>query len=102
MHSSDPELLWWWCRPAAAALTRPLAGELPYVTGAALKTKMNPKTKNKTDEKMMASSWPVGEKDTWDRRGEAVTLSSKGSGHGKGVARDRGEILRINIINQIK
>ena len=36
-HSSDPELLWLWCRLEAAALIQPLAWELPYVTGAALK-----------------------------------------------------------------
>ena len=33
----DPTLLWPWCRPAAIALIRPLAQELPYATGAALK-----------------------------------------------------------------
>ena len=30
-------LLWLWCRPRAAALIRPLAWELPYATGMALK-----------------------------------------------------------------
>ena len=35
--SSDPMLLWLWCRPAAAAPIQPLAWELPYATGAALK-----------------------------------------------------------------
>ena len=33
----DPALLWLWCRPAAAALIRLLAWELPYAMGAALK-----------------------------------------------------------------
>ena len=33
----DPVLLWLWCRPAAAALIRPLGWELPYALGAALK-----------------------------------------------------------------
>ena len=37
-RGSDPEL-WLWCRPAAAALIRPLAWELPYATGVALKRK---------------------------------------------------------------
>ena len=32
-------LLWLWRRPAAAALIRPLAWKLPYVTGVALKSK---------------------------------------------------------------
>ena len=30
-------VLWLWCRPAAVAPIRPLAWELPYATGAALK-----------------------------------------------------------------
>ena len=36
---TDPELLWLWRRPAAAAAIRPLAWELPYATGVALKSK---------------------------------------------------------------
>ena len=43
----DPGLLWLWCRPAAAALIRPLAWGLPYATGAALKEeKRSPFTYN--------------------------------------------------------
>ena len=34
--SSDPTLLWLWCRLAAIPLIRPLAWELPYVLGNAL------------------------------------------------------------------
>ena len=37
--SSDPALLWLWCRLAAVALLRPLAWELPYAVCAALKSK---------------------------------------------------------------
>ena len=33
----DPALLWLWCRLAATAPNRPLAWELPYAPGAALK-----------------------------------------------------------------
>ena len=36
-RGSDPALLWLRRRPAAVALIRPLAGEPPYATGAALK-----------------------------------------------------------------
>ena len=36
-HSSDPELLWLWCSVAATALIQPLAWELPFAKGAALK-----------------------------------------------------------------
>ena len=35
----DPALLWLWCRLAAAALIQPLAWELPYAVGMALKRK---------------------------------------------------------------
>ena len=35
--SLDPALLWLWCRPAAAALIRPLTWEFPYAVGVALK-----------------------------------------------------------------
>ena len=35
--SSDPALLWLWCRLAAAAPIQPLAREPPYAAGAALK-----------------------------------------------------------------
>ena len=42
---SDPELLWLWRRPVAAALTGPLAWEPPYAMGAA--QEMAKKDKNK-------------------------------------------------------
>ena len=45
-HGSDPELLWLWHRPAARAPIGPLAWELPYAAGAALK-KIKIKIKNK-------------------------------------------------------
>jgi len=37
--SSDLALLWLWCRLAVAALIQPLAWELPYTAGVALKRK---------------------------------------------------------------
>ena len=36
-HGSDPDLLWQWCRLAAVAQIGPLAWELPYAEGTALK-----------------------------------------------------------------
>ena len=36
---SDLALLWLWCRPAATPLIGPLAWELPYATGVAMKKK---------------------------------------------------------------
>ena len=38
-HGWDPALLWLHHRPAAVAPTGPLAWELPYAVGAALKIK---------------------------------------------------------------
>ena len=42
-HSLDMALLWLWGRPAATAMIRPLAQELPYATGVALKRKKKKK-----------------------------------------------------------
>ena len=42
-HDSDPTLLWLGHRPAAVALIRPLAWELPYATNLALKRKKEKK-----------------------------------------------------------
>ena len=36
-HSSDPALLWLWCRPTAVVPIQSLAWEAPHATGAALK-----------------------------------------------------------------
>ena len=36
-----------WCRPAAVAMIQPLAWELPYATGAALKNEKQSKNKEK-------------------------------------------------------
>ena len=46
----DPTLLWLWRRPAAVAPIRPLAWELPYATGAALKSQKKKKKKRKEKE----------------------------------------------------
>ena len=50
-HSSDPALLWLWCRPAAVALIRPLAWEPPYAPCVALK-KQKEDEKKKTKDKL--------------------------------------------------
>ena len=41
--SLDLALLWLWCRTAATALIQPLAWELPYAMGVALKRKKKKK-----------------------------------------------------------
>ena len=47
--SSDPELLWLWCRPAAAAPIRPLDWDSPCAPGAAVKRKKKEKDKKKKE-----------------------------------------------------
>ena len=42
-RGSDPALLWLWYRPAAVVSTQPLAWELLYATGVALKSKKKKK-----------------------------------------------------------
>ena len=51
--SLDLALLWLWCRPAAAALIRPLARKPPHAVGAALKSKQTNKQK-KVIKRMLA------------------------------------------------
>ena len=46
-RGSDLALLWLWCRPAAVAPIRPLAWELLYGTGAALKSQKKEKKKKR-------------------------------------------------------
>ena len=48
---SDLTSLWLWCSLAAAAPIRPLAWDLPYVTGAALERQKDKKTKKKKKKK---------------------------------------------------
>ena len=50
----DLALLWLWCRPAAVPSVQPLAWELPYALGVALKSKKKKKKKKVKDE-----SWLV-------------------------------------------
>ena len=46
-HVSDLALLWLWRRPAITAPIRPLAWEIPYATGVALKSQTKPSKKKK-------------------------------------------------------
>jgi len=58
-HRCDSELVlgWLWCRLAAAALIGPLAWELPYAAGAALKKKKKKKRKERKKKKKERISW---------------------------------------------
>ena len=49
--------LWLWCSLAAAALIQPLAWELPYAAGAALKRKKK-KKKKRERETIKGSTFP--------------------------------------------
>ena len=57
----DLMFLWLWCRLAAAALVQPLAQELLYVAGAALKRQKKKKNKknkkNKRKGGVVLASW---------------------------------------------
>ena len=55
-RGSDPELLWLWCRPAAAALIRPLAWDPPHAEGAALEKAKRPKKKKKRKKNKVIST----------------------------------------------
>ena len=52
-RSSDPELLWLWCRPAAVTLIQPLAWEPPHAEGAALKKKKRKEKRKKKKGELM-------------------------------------------------
>ena len=56
-HSLDPALLWLWPRLPAAALIRPLAWELPYATGLALKRPKKKKKENPFIKINLLKSW---------------------------------------------
>ena len=49
-HSSDPVLLWLWCRLASTAPIRPLAWESPHAAGAAQEMAKRQKKKKKKSE----------------------------------------------------
>ena len=48
--SSDSTLLWLWHKPEAAASIRPLARELPYTVGSALKSRKEKKKKKRKEK----------------------------------------------------
>ena len=47
-HSSDPTLLWLWCKLKTTAPIGPLAWEPPYTASAALEKTKRPKKKKNT------------------------------------------------------
>ena len=61
-HGSDPVLRWLWYRLAATAPIQPLAWELPYTAGVALKDKKKapPPKKKGTDYLLEFLSWLSG------------------------------------------
>ena len=75
-HGSDPTLLWLWCRPAAVALIQPLAWELPYATGVALKEKKR-KYGSQDKEKPGEREQGKGEKQTKTRLAMTAQMQKK-------------------------
>ena len=53
---SGPELLWLWHMPAAVAMIQPLAWELPYAVGVALKRQNKQTNKNKKQKTLHLST----------------------------------------------
>lgn len=60
--------LWLWCRLTAAASIRPLAWELPYATGAALKKKKRKEKKERRNSRSSryGTTWSVASWECWD------------------------------------
>ena len=58
--SSDPTLLWLWCRLAPTSPIQPLAWELPYATGEALKNQKK-KKKKKKPKKLSSQAKALGQ-----------------------------------------
>ena len=56
---SDPALVWLWYRPVAAAQIQPLAWELPYAAGAALKKGKTTTTTTKKEIKERKMLFPL-------------------------------------------
>ena len=63
--SLDPVLLWLWCRPAATAPSGPLAWELPYTAGGALKRQKKKNPKNLFTFIGWQHTPPCGSKSLW-------------------------------------
>ena len=66
----EPALMWLWRRPAAVALTRPLAWEPPYAVVWPKKQKKEKKNKNKNGNKINKDGEQQGE--GWGRGGEEM------------------------------
>ena len=58
-HSSDPELLWLWCKLVGTTPIGLLAWEPPYATGVALKRQKDQKKKKKKEFTQMMSLTPA-------------------------------------------
>ena len=72
-------LLWLWCRLSPTALIRPIAWELPYAVGVALKKKKGLQTVNAGEGvEKMEPSYIVGGNVNWcSRYGEQYGASFK-------------------------
>ena len=60
--SLDPVWLWLWCRLAAVALIQPLAQELPYAVGVALKRRRRRRRRKNSVKNHLVGNLEVEEK----------------------------------------
>ena len=96
-RSSDPAFLWLGCRLAATALIWPLACELPYATGAALKTKQN---KSTTTTKRGQITEGLGSRSPWAPLVPLLlTLGDGCPGRGWGECRGYHSMERVQQIS---
>ena len=73
-HGLDLALLWLWCRPAATALSSPLAWELSYAEGSALKTKTKPNEQtNKKNPDQSTTTHDESHKKWWTEEAKHQT-----------------------------
>ena len=82
--SSDPVLLWLWCRPETTALIRPLAWEPPCAMGAAQENGKKAKKKKKTQDDPPRAQAP---RDGPTPRGAGFSLHKPFSQWGGGKSR---------------
>ena len=88
-RSSDPALLWLWCRPAATAPIRPLAWESPYAEGEALekaKKKKNYNNQRKLELHESSRTWRCWEFPLWQSGETNLTSIHEDAGSIPGLA----------------
>ena len=89
-QTSDLALLWLWCRPAATAPILPLAWELPYAVGTALKERR----KEGRKEGKREGGREGGKEGRKERKKERTKERKKGKKEGRKEGRKEGKKIR--------